>query len=78
MGNKAVRSLLVHAAGLYLVWEKRDSALRDWTLRIESRRGRAPSRVALARKLAVIMLAIWKSGGHFQPQECPPVATGLG
>ena len=72
MGNKAVRSLLVHAAGLYLVWEKRDTALRDWALRIERRRGRAPSRVALARKLAVVMLAIWKSGRHFEPKNCLP------
>jgi transposase len=67
MGNKSVRSLLVHAAGLYLLYGKLDSALRDWALRIEERRGRAPSRVALARKLAVVMLAMWKSGGHFEP-----------
>lgn len=73
MGNKSVRSLLVHAAGLYLHLEKGRSGLRDWTLRIEQRRGRAPSRVALARKLAVIMLAIWKGGGHFTPKDPLPV-----
>jgi transposase len=67
MGNKSVRSLLVHAAGLYLRHCKPDSAIRDWALRIEKRRGRLPSRVALARKLSVIMLAIWKGGGHFEP-----------
>jgi transposase len=69
MGSKSVRSLLVHAATVHLMYEKRDSALHDWTLRLEHRRGRRPSRVALARKLAVIMLAIWKSGGHFEPKE---------
>ncbi len=68
MGNKHVRSLLVHAAGQYLHFEKGDTDLRTWTLSIEQRRGRAPSRVALARKLAVIMLAIWKNGGHFEPK----------
>lgn len=68
MGNKSVRSLLVHSAGLHLHYGKIDSALCDWTLRLEERRGRAPSRVALARKLAVVMLAIWKSGGHFEPR----------
>lgn len=73
MGNKTVRSLLVHAAGLYLRLEKVDSALRDWTLRLEQRRGRAPSRVALARKLAVIMLTIWKKGDHFRPRARSPV-----
>jgi transposase len=67
MGNKNVRSLLVHAAGLYLLHCKPDSTLRKWTLRVEQRRGRLPSRVALARKLSVIMVAIWKSGGHFEP-----------
>lgn len=72
MGNKAVRSLLVHAAGMYLLYDRQDSAMRNWTLRLEMRRGRRPSRVALARKLAVVMLAIWKSGNHFQPAVRPP------
>jgi transposase len=78
MGNKSVRSLLVHAAGLYLHLEKEQSDLRDWTLRIERRRGRAPSRVALARKLAVIMLAIWKGGDHFKPNGRVPVTGQAG
>jgi transposase len=69
MGNKSVRSLLVHAACLHLIYCNSDSALRDWTFRIEERRGRAPSRVALARKLAVVMLAIWKNGDKFQPDR---------
>jgi transposase len=73
MGNKSVRSLLVHAATMYLAHCQPESALRDWALRIEQRRGRAPSRVALARKLAVAMLAIWKSGHHFEPTQRLPV-----
>ena len=73
MGNKSVRSLLVHAAALYLTHCNPDSALRNWALRIEERRGRAPSRVALARKLAVVMLAIWKNGGQFEPTRRLPV-----
>jgi len=67
MGNKNVRCLLVHAATLFIRYSKTDSALRDWALCLEARRGRAPSRVALARKLAVVMLAIWKNGRHFEP-----------
>jgi transposase len=74
MGNKSVRSLLVHAAGLHLRHCRPDSAIRDWALRIEERRGRLPSRVALARKLSVIMLAIWKGGGHFEPIYGPSTA----
>lgn len=76
MGSKSVRSLLVHAACLHLLHEKEDSALRDWTRRIEQRRGRAPSRVALARKLAVIMLAIWKGGGRFKSRPRSTVPGG--
>jgi transposase len=78
MGNKSVRSLLVHSASLYLLFEKGGSDLRDWTLRLEQRRGRAPSRVALARKLAVIMLTIWKGGGHFKPKHRLPVTGQAG
>lgn len=66
MGNKSVRSLLVTSAGKHLQHCAPESSLRKWALAIEERRGRMPSRVALARKLAVIMLAMWKSGEHFE------------
>ena len=69
MGNPHVRGLLVQAASMYLTYCKQDSGLRDWTLRLQERLGRMPSRVALARKLAVIMLAIWKSGDRFSPMH---------
>jgi transposase len=65
MGNKAVRALLVHAATSFMQWAD-DCQLRRWTALLEQRRGRCPSRVALARKLAVIMLAMWKSGECYE------------
>ena len=68
MGNKNVRSLLVSAAGKHLRYCGSDSALRSWTKAIEQRSGRLPSRVALGRKLAIIMLAMWKRGEHFHPR----------
>ena len=74
MGSKSVRSLLVHAATLYMYHSGPNCALRHWALEIEKRRGRRPSRVALARKLAVAMLAIWKSGDHFKPPELLPTS----
>lgn len=76
MGNKSVRSLLVHAATLYILHSSPNCALRNWALQIETRRGRRPSRVALARKLAVVMLAMWKSGDHFRPRELLRPADG--
>ena len=74
MGNKSVRSLLVHAATQYIYRSSPNCALRYWALQLEERRGRRPSRVALARKLGVVMLAIWKSGDHFKPRELLPAA----
>ena len=67
MGSRHVRALLVRAASMYIQHCKRDAGLRDWALRLQYRLSRMPSRVALARKLAVIMLAIWKSGDRFDP-----------
>ena len=69
MGNRHVRALLVQAASMYIIYCKQDSGLRDWALRLQDRLSRTPSRVALARKLAVIMLAIWKSGDRFDPMH---------
>lgn len=67
MGNKQVRALLVQAAIGYMHWQREDSDLRTWALAIESRRGKFCSRVALARKLAVVMTAMWKSGTGYHP-----------
>jgi len=74
MGSKSVRSLLVHAATIYILRSSPNYALRNWALLLEKRRGRRPSRVALARKLAVVMLAMWKSGDRFKPRELLPIA----
>lgn len=42
--------------------------LHVWASSVEQRRGRDRARVALARKLAVIMLAMWKKGERYQPR----------
>lgn len=71
MGNQSVRSLLVRAAIMYMRYSDPNAALRAWTLQLEKRRGLGKSRVALARKLATIMLSIWKSGTRFVPRQRP-------
>jgi hypothetical protein len=43
------------------------TAVHTWARAVEVRRGRLKSRVALARKLATIMLAMWKTGDHYHP-----------
>jgi transposase len=67
MGNKAARGLLVHAA-VHFARFSPDCALHRWTARIELTRGKKKARVALARKLATLMLAMWKSGESYNPR----------
>ena len=43
--------------------------LHVWAKRIEQRRGKKKSRVALARKLATVMLAMWKTGTSYEPLQ---------
>jgi transposase len=66
MGSKAVRTLLVRAAIGFLHYGKVESELRTWAFAVEQRRGKFRSRVALARKLAVVMTAMWKNGSRYE------------
>lgn len=67
MGNSAARALLVRAAVGFMKSKVRDEKLYRWTIGVEQRSGKLRARVALARKLATIMLAMWKSGETYQP-----------
>ena len=53
---------------------KRDLALKDWALAVARRSGPAKARVALARKLSVILHAIWRSGEPFRWSAPEPAA----
>jgi len=72
-GNKLTRSHLTLAANVILV-RCRDNPLKRWGIALAERAGAGKARVAVARKLAVLMLAIWKSGKGFDdaynPQKC--------
>ena len=70
MGNRAVRSLLTRSSSIVMRTNGPASELRSWALQIEARRGRGRARVALARKLAVVMVAMWKKDQRFTPQIC--------
>ena len=65
-----VQSLLVQAA-----WRVRRSsdprvaALRSWEQAIERRRGKKIAIVALARRLARILYAMWRDGTDYQPAK---------
>ena len=68
-GNSRMRSLLVEAAWGVLRSEKSSTApLRAWAERIAVRRGKCIAAVALARKLAGILFAMWRDGTDFKPE----------
>jgi len=65
-GHGRLRTLLVEAAWSILRYEHEATRpLRDWALRIAARRGKRIAAVALARKLAGILYAMWRDGSEF-------------
>ena len=70
-GDTLARTLLYEAAVVILTRVKRASSLKDWALAIAKRSGIGKARVALARKLSVILHSIWRSGEAFRWSEQP-------
>jgi transposase len=69
-GNARARSLLIEAAWLILRGKRADtSALRAWAERIAARRGKRIAAVALARRLARILYAMWRDKVPYQPMS---------
>ena len=65
-GDGLVRTYLFEAATVLVRRVKRWSPLKAWAVRLAQRAGATKARVALARKLAVVMHAIWRSGEPFR------------
>jgi transposase len=65
-GDSMVRKLLYEAANSILTRTKKSFALKSWALKIAQRRGLRKARVALARRLAVIMHAMLRDGTLFE------------
>ena len=68
-GNSMTRMHLVSAAKSMMQQADKDSDLRRWAMNIAERSGRGKARVALARKLSTVMLAMWKSGEPFKSER---------
>jgi transposase len=58
-GDAAVRRALYQAANVLLHHSKKWCALKSWAVRLAKRRGLAKAKVALARKLAVVLHKMW-------------------
>ena len=61
------RANLTMAAIVLLSQSNHESKLRTWGLGLVGRAGFTTARVAVARKMAVILLRMWKSGVAFDP-----------
>ena len=58
-GDRLVRSLLFEAVAVVLARSKQPAALKTWGVRLVQRIGLQKARVAVARKLAVLLHHLW-------------------
>jgi transposase len=65
-GDELARTALYEAAHSLLTRVKKWSSLKAWGMSIAKRRGMARARVAVARKLAVILHRMWSDGEEFR------------
>src|SRR5271155_4141440 len=68
-GDRRVRTLLYEAANVMLTRYKGPLKLKDWALAVARRSTMRKARIALARRLAVIMHAMLRHGTEFKPAE---------
>lgn len=74
-GDNQLRGLLYEAAAVILNRSTDTSTLRTWALELKERLGFKRAAVALARKLAVIMHAMLRTGELFDPHGGTPAAA---
>ena len=67
--------MLFEAANAMLTRVTRFSALKAWAVRIAGRHGMAKAKVALARKLAVVLHRMWVDGTEFRWGREPATAA---
>lgn len=68
-GNRMTRTHLVQAANVILTHTKDWSSLKSWGVRLSGKIGFNKAKIAVARKLAVIMLAMWRDDLPFCHRE---------
>ena len=76
-GDELARTALYEAAHTLLVRSKKWSSLRAWGMRIAKHRGMARARVAVARKLAVILHRMWSDQTEFRFGKEPSAGSSL-
>jgi transposase len=70
-GDAGVRRALYQAANVLIHHSRGWCALKSWAVRIAKRRGLGKAKVALARKLAVVLHKMWTTGTDYRLQAAP-------
>jgi transposase len=65
-GDPLLRHYLYEAAGVLLTRTQRWSTLKAWGVRLAQRIGASKAKIAVARKLAIIMHRMWRTGESFR------------
>src|SRR5205085_2612706 len=71
-GDNDLRRLLVNSAQFILGPLGPECDLRRWGMKLVDRGGTAPKKkavIAVARKLAVLLLSLWKTSGTYDPSR---------
>lgn len=74
-GDSLVRTYLFEAAGTLLTRVEKWSALKAWGLRLAKRSGLKKAKIAVARKLAVIMHRMWVDRSAYRWSAAEPAAA---
>jgi transposase len=74
IGDAGVRTMLYEAANIVLTRPLKGSALKSWAARIAARAGMRKAKVALARKLAVVLHRMLADGTPFAAERAAATA----
>lgn len=70
-GDEMMRAALYEAAHVLLTRTQRWSCVKAWAMRVAQRRGVAKAKVALARRLAVVLHRMWSDSTEFRWGKVP-------
>ena len=76
-GDELARTALYEAAHTLMTRSRKWSSLRAWGMKIAKHRGMARARVAVARKLAVILHRMWADGAEFRFGKQPDTGAAV-
>src|SRR6516165_4762306 len=74
-GDEMVRTALYEAANVLLARITRFSKLKRWAMDVAKRRGSKRAKVALARKIGIILHRMWIDGTTYRWAEAKPIAA---